>query len=50
MRLESRVIKASPVFMRAVLGALPAIFFGVALAYCLPSLDIFVTKQPKTNS
>jgi hypothetical protein len=50
MRLESLAIKARPVFMRAVPGALPAIFFSVAAAYYLPSLDISVTKQPKTDS
>jgi hypothetical protein len=50
MRLESPAVEARPVFMRAVPGALPAILFSVALAYCLPSLDIFVTKQLGTNS
>lgn len=50
MRLESPASKARPVFMRAAPGALPAIFFRVALAYYLPSSDTVVTKQPRTNS
>jgi hypothetical protein len=50
MRPESPAIQARPGFMRAVPGALPEIFFSVALAYCLPSLDVFVTNQPGTHS